>query len=128
MANNNQKGESCEKCVIPSNGGFQTYHKKNCDCSCHQKEEINESNWEEHYPIPEKEEVREEWERKYENRFCKKRKLSDGTSTEYIHLKGSALDTDLRDFISSILAQNIKDLQIKAKADGFCPVCHADVR
>ncbi len=29
----------CDKCVIPS-AGFQTYHKVDCDCSCHKTEKM----------------------------------------------------------------------------------------
>lgn len=32
------KEEVCDKCIIPSIGGFQTYHKNNCSCECHSPE------------------------------------------------------------------------------------------
>lgn len=41
------------------------------------------------------------WEERYKERFLRKRKLSDGTSSEYIHLEGTALDKDFRDFVKS---------------------------
>lgn len=40
-------------------------------------------------------------------RFCTKKKLSDGSSSEYIHLKGTALDTDFQDFVSGIVKSSI---------------------
>ena len=45
----------------------------------------------------------EEEKGKYKKRFQEKNILSDGSSTEYIHLKGSALDKDFQDFLTTAM-------------------------
>lgn len=47
---------------------------------------------------------------RFRERFLEKRLLSDGSSTEYIHLKGTALEKDFLDFTLSEVEQAKKDL------------------
>ena len=66
--------------------------------------------------------VKEEIMKSYEDRFLKKRKLSDGSSSEYIHLKGTALDKDFRDFVTSSLTL-LEQETIKAERNRIKRIC-----
>lgn len=67
----------------------------------------------------------------YRKRFLEKRILSDGSSSEYIHLKGTALDHDFQDFLHQklllLLDADIQEMEAMLIDTGY-KVMKAPVR
>ena len=68
----------------------------------------------------------EEGLKEYTDRFLKKNILSDGSSTEYIHLQGTALDKDFQSFLTTF-AEKIRE-GIVGEVEGLRINCPHDSR